>query len=117
MLITQLSLASGAKGLGYSYVLGGAGKSALCCAELLAAAMVRTHRHHPAATWRAMRATLNRTGRGPHNIALAAIDVACWDAYARGRGEVPGVALGGAPRAIRVYGSGEYSASRRLRRR
>ncbi|MDR7008926.1 hypothetical protein [Paraburkholderia strydomiana] len=65
VLTTQLSLASGAKGLGFSFVLVGAGKSASCCAELLAAAMVGTHLHHPAAAWRAMRATLNRIGRGP----------------------------------------------------
>jgi L-alanine-DL-glutamate epimerase-like enolase superfamily enzyme len=58
-----------------------------------------------------MDATLSRAGKGPNNIAMAAIDVACWDAYARERGEVLGIALGGAPREIPVYGSGQYNAS------
>ena len=111
VLVTELRLASGTTGLGFSYVLGNTGKPAFCCAEVLAAGIVNTHFYHPAATWRTMNATLNRTGRGPNNIAMAAIDVACWDAYAREHGHILGVALGGEPRAISVYGSGGYSAS------
>ncbi|WP_207005008.1 mandelate racemase/muconate lactonizing enzyme family protein [Trinickia mobilis] len=110
VLITELLLASGASGLGFSYVLSGSGKAAYTSAELLAESIVNTKLDHPAATWRRMHATFNRTGPGPNNIAIAAIDVACWDAYSRERGEVLGITLGGTSRAIPVYGSGKYNA-------
>jgi len=110
VLISELSLTSGARGLGFSYVLGGRGKVAYASAELLAENIVNTKLDHPAATWRRMHATLNRSGQGPNNIAMAAIDVACWDAYSRERGEVLGVSLGGMAREIPVYGSGKYNA-------
>ncbi|MBU9468915.1 mandelate racemase/muconate lactonizing enzyme family protein [Burkholderia multivorans] len=111
VLITRLWLDSGTMGLGFSYVLGGSGQPALCCAELLASTIANTRLHHPSVTWRTMDSTLNRTGKGPNNIAIAAIDLACWDAYARDRDQILGIALGGAPREIPVYGSGLYNAS------
>lgn len=110
VLIVNVFLESGASGLGFSYVLGGNGKPAFTSAETLSAAIRGTTFNHPAATWQKIHLSLNRAGKGPNYIALAAIDVACWDAYARERGEILGVAMGGAPRAIPVYASGGYNA-------
>lgn len=97
-------------GLGMSYVLSGSGAPALAAGRDMAARLHGQPLHHPEAAWRALAATLNRTRRGPNFVALAAIDVALWDAYARARGVPLGVAMGGTPaRRIPVYGSGGFS--------
>ena len=43
-------------------------------------------------------------------LALAAIDVAAWDLYASRLALPLGVAMGGSPRPVRVYGSGGFFA-------
>jgi len=57
----------------------------------------------------ALAGSFNRTGGGPYATALAAIDVAAWDLYARRAGLPLGIALGGAPRSVPVYGSGGFA--------
>jgi L-alanine-DL-glutamate epimerase-like enolase superfamily enzyme len=110
VLITQVELENGARGLGFSYALASSGVAALAAANSLSDALRDAPFYHPGASWRKLNEMLNRTRRGPNYIALAAIDVALWDAYACARGEPLGIALGGAPRSLPVYGSGGYNA-------
>lgn len=111
LLVARATLDGGVEGLGFSYVLGGAGEAALASGRVLVDKLLaRRTLDHPEAVWRFLAATLNRSRRGPNYIALAAIDVAVWDAYARAL-EVPlGIAMGGAARAVPVYGSGGFNA-------
>lgn len=111
LLATRVVLEDEVEGFGFSYVLGGGGAAALACARLLEERLLAAKRiDHPEATWRTLAATLNRSRRGPNYIALAAIDVAVWDAYAKALGVPLAVAMGGTPRAVPVYGSGGFNA-------
>lgn len=110
VLVARAELEGGPEGLGFSYVIGGGGEPALAAAKALAAPLAGQPLHHPEAAWRSMAASLNRTRRGPNFIALAALDVALWDAYAKALQVPLGIAMGGAPRAVPVYGSGEFHA-------
>jgi L-alanine-DL-glutamate epimerase-like enolase superfamily enzyme len=103
----------GASGLGFSYLLGGGPGI-----EIVAKAMhVQLQQFvlgkavpHPRALWRQITGSFNRMGLGPNLLALAAIDLAVWDLYAR-RGGLPlGEAMGGELRSIPVYGSGGFNA-------
>src|SRR5688572_9679420 len=112
VIVVDLVDSDGATGLGFSYVLGGAGGDVV-----LAAARGQVERHvvgqrlaPPGALWRQIAATFTRTGFGPNLVALAAIDVAAWDLESRRRGLPLVTALGGVPRAISVYGSGGFRA-------
>ncbi|MBI4265233.1 MAG: mandelate racemase/muconate lactonizing enzyme family protein [Acidobacteria bacterium] len=111
VVVVDLVDSDGATGLGFTYAIGGGGE------VVLAAARSQVQRHlvgrlliPPQALWRQVASGFARTGLGPNLVALAAIDVAAWDLDARRRG-VPLVgALGGVPRAVRVYGSGGFNA-------
>ena len=50
-----------------------------------------------------------RVGSGPQVAALGAIDVAAWDLYAKSLGVPMGVAMGGTPRRVQIYGSGGFA--------
>lgn len=111
VIVVDLVDSDGATGLGFTYVLGGGGD------VVFAAARGQVERYlrakpllPPNALWRQIAATFNRTGLGPNLVALAAIDVAVWDLESRRRGVPLVAALGGVPRAVRVYGSGGFSA-------
>jgi L-alanine-DL-glutamate epimerase-like enolase superfamily enzyme len=111
LLTLEVETNDGATGLGFSYVIGGADELPL------AALRVLLDRHvsgaafdHPARLWATIAAGFNRTGGGPYRTALAAIDVACWDLFARIAGVPIGVAMGGAPRRVPAYGSGGFTA-------
>jgi L-alanine-DL-glutamate epimerase-like enolase superfamily enzyme len=111
VIVVDLTDSSGAPGLGFSYVIGGGGE------VVLAAVRQQLDRYvaaqtclPPQALWRRIAASFNRTGLGPNLLALSAIDVAAWDLEARRRGVPLGVAMGGAPRPVRVYGSGGFHA-------
>jgi L-alanine-DL-glutamate epimerase-like enolase superfamily enzyme len=113
VVVVELMDSDGATGLGFSYVLGGAGGEIA-----LAAARDQLRRHAlgkpvvpPQALWRHIATSFNRTGYGPNLIGLAAIDLAAWDLDARRRGLALGVAMGGAPRPVPVYGSGGFAAT------
>ena len=109
VLVTTARLSGGASGLGFSYVIGGGGEVALGAARQLGERVLNQPLHHPEALWHRLAGSLNRTRRGPNFIALAAIDVACWDAYANDLSVPLGIAMGGAPRAVKVYGSGGFT--------
>jgi L-alanine-DL-glutamate epimerase-like enolase superfamily enzyme len=111
VLVVTVAGADGRSGLGFSYVLGGRDTLPLDAARgLLERFVTGKPPAHPEARWREIAASFNRTGAGPYGTALAALDVAAWDLYAKTL-EVPlGVAMGGAPRRVPVYGSGFFYA-------
>lgn len=110
VIVVDLIDSDGVHGLGFSYVLGGNGGVAFKAAQEQVDRFVDGQiLPPPAALWRKIAASFNRTGAGPNLIALAAIDVAAWDLFAR-RLQVPmGVAMGGELRALPVYGSGGFN--------
>ena len=112
VLTVMLTDDAGQTGFGMSYVLGGADDLPLAAARTLCDRFVtgRTAAH-PIPMWREMRRAMGRTGIGPYGTAQAAIDVALWDRYARTLGVPLGVALGGSPRRVPVYGSGSFTAN------
>lgn len=109
VLAVDLTDADGATGTGFSYCLGGGSRVVLAAArDLLETRILGQAANTPEALWRHMASSLNRIGRGAHNLAMAAIDVAAWDLHAR-RHDLPlGIAMGGAQRRLPVYGSGGY---------
>lgn len=109
VLAVDLRDSDGATGTGFSYCLNGGADVVLAAARDLLQTRVQDHpAHTPEALWRYMAASLNRIGRGAHNLAMAAIDVAAWDLHAR-RLDLPlGIAMGGAARRLPVYGSGDH---------
>lgn len=112
VLLVELKDSDGASGLGFSYVLGGGANA------VLAAAQDQIAKHvdgkallPPQALWRQVAGGFNRTGLGPNAIALAALDVAAWDLWAKRQGLPLYAAMGGASRAVDVYGSGSFNAT------
>jgi L-alanine-DL-glutamate epimerase-like enolase superfamily enzyme len=111
LIVVELTDDAGRAGWGFSYVLGGGGEVPLLAARLLLDRfVVAKPLEHPLPLWRSISQSFNRTGRGAHQIALAAIDVAAWDLYASRLALPLGVAMGGLPRPVPVYGSGGFTA-------
>jgi L-alanine-DL-glutamate epimerase-like enolase superfamily enzyme len=111
LVIVELTDDAGWSGWGFSYVLGGGGEVPLLATrQLLDRFVAGTTLEHPLPLWRAISQSFNRTGRGAHQIALAAIDLAAWDLYATRLAVPLGVAMGGTPRPVPVYGSGGFVA-------
>jgi len=109
VLIVDLHDDAGNSGFGFSYGLSGGGAVMLAAAEDLLAAQVRGRSaEHPIVLWRRLSASLNRLGRGVSYLAIAAIDMAAWDMYARTLQVPLGVALGGEMRAVPIYGSAGF---------
>jgi L-alanine-DL-glutamate epimerase-like enolase superfamily enzyme len=113
IVLAELTDSDGASGLGFTYIIGGIGGTIV-----LEAARCQLQRHvlhqpvlPPPVLWRSITAGFNRTGYGPNMVALAAIDVAAWDLEAKRRGVSLGVAMGGGPRPVPVYGSGGFTAN------
>ncbi len=112
VIVVELADADGARGLGFSYVIGGHGNVAFKAAQEQVARFVDGQTMPPpAALWRKINTSFNRTGAGPNLIALAAIDVAAWDLHARKLGLPLGAAMGGELRAVPVYGSGGFNTT------
>ena len=109
VIVVDLEDSDGATGTGFSYVLGGGGATVLAtCRDLLDRFVAGQDCVPPPALWRRLAGSLNRLGRGIGYLAIAAIDVAAWDLHARRLDEPLGVTLGGAARAVPVYGSGGF---------
>ncbi len=112
VIVVELTDADGARGLGFSYVIGGHGGVAFKAAQDQVVRFVDGQALPPPPTlWRNINASFNRTGPGPNLVALAAIDVAAWDLHARKLGLPLGIAMGGALRAVPVYGSGGFNTT------
>lgn len=112
VLLVDIIDSDGVSGLGFSYVLGGGANAVLAAAlDQIEKYLTAKPLHAPQATWRMIASAFNRTGLGPNAIALAAIDVALWDLWSK-RQELPlYAAMGGASRAVDVYGSGLFNAT------
>lgn len=109
VIVVDLETADGLSGTGFSYVLGGNGAVvAAMASDLIERFVAGQDLLAPAALWRRMAGSLNRVGRGPGYLAIAAIDVAAWDLHSKSAGVPLGVALGGEPRTLPVYGSGGF---------
>lgn len=107
-IVARLKTMSGATGTGFSYTVGVGGSAILAlledyCAGILAGQNIG----EPERIWRLLFDHLHRTGSGGINtLAIAAIDIAVWDALARLQNVPLWRALGGAKSRIRGYGSG-----------
>jgi L-alanine-DL-glutamate epimerase-like enolase superfamily enzyme len=100
----------GLTGLGFSYVLAGSAELAVrATRQLLEKHVIGRELGHPELLNRQIETGFNRTGKGVAFIALAAIDVAAWDVYARSLGVPVGIAMGGEARSVPVYGSGGFN--------
>ena len=110
IIVVTLEDSRGRGGMGFSYVLGGAGGEVVraMAADLLARFVVGQDGIPPQALWRRLAGALNRLGRGIGYLAVAAIDVAAWDLHAKALGMPLYAALGGTARAVPVYGSGGF---------
>ncbi len=109
VIVVDLEASDGTTGTGFSYVLGGGGRIVQAAAQdMLDRFVVDESLVPPQAFWRRLAGSLNRLGRGVGYLAIASIDVAMWDLYAK-RLDMPlYAALGGVPRTIPVYGSGGF---------
>ena len=111
VIIVELEDSDGATGLGFSYVLGGGGNLALRAAQAQVDTFIVNQKPlAPRALWTKVVRSFNRTGLGVNLIGLAAIDTAYWDLHAKRQGLPLAVAMGGEPRDVAVYGSGEFNA-------
>lgn len=111
VIVVEIEDNDGARGLGFSYVLGGGGAIALQAARLQLEGFVQgLPLTPPRHLWQQIARSFNRVGLGINLIALAAIDTAIWDLHARRQNVPLGVALGGQARAVPVYGSGGFHA-------
>lgn len=109
LVVVALEDNEGYQGLGFSYVLGSSAQTVLGAArEQLNQFVLDQAVPHPEALSRRIQTSFNRTGRGPRMVGMAAIDVAMWDLHARRIGVSVGTAMGGAARAVPVYGSGGF---------
>ena len=112
VIVVDLEASDGTTGTGFSYVLGGGGHTVrLAAQDMLDRFVIGENVVPPQALWRRLAGSLNRLGRGIGYLAIAAIDVAVWDLYARGLGMPLYAALGGVPRTLPVYGSGGFGPS------
>jgi L-alanine-DL-glutamate epimerase-like enolase superfamily enzyme len=110
LITVDLTDADGRTGFGFTFVPGDGGDVHLAAARSMLDRFVAGRTvDAPQALWREIFASLNRTGRGAHLIALTAIDVAAWDLHAKRLGLPIGIAMGGAPRRVPVYGSGGFT--------
>jgi L-alanine-DL-glutamate epimerase-like enolase superfamily enzyme len=110
VIVVELEDADGVSGLGFSYVLGGGGGFALMAVrDQLARFIAGQPAIPPRALWKRIYRTFNRSGLGPNLIGLAAVDTAGWDLHARRAGVPLGIAMGGEPRSVPVYGSGGFN--------
>jgi hypothetical protein len=73
VLLTRVALQDGCTGMGFSYLLSGNGVPMYAAAHSLSDRLQGATLFHPAATWRALNDTLNRSRRGPNYLALAAL--------------------------------------------
>ena len=109
VIVVDLEDTEGTTGTGFSYVLGGGGSTVLAAThDLLDRFIAGQDCLPPQALWHRLSSSLNRLGRGIGYLAIAAIDVASWDLYARRLDKPLGAVLGGEARAVPVYGSGGF---------
>ncbi|RZO35110.1 MAG: mandelate racemase/muconate lactonizing enzyme family protein [Rhodospirillaceae bacterium] len=109
VIVIDIEDSDGRTGTGFSYVLGGGGATVAAAArDMLDRFVADQVVVPPQALWRRLAGSLNRLGRGVGYLAIAAIDVAMWDLYAKQLDMPLYRALGGTTRTLPVYGSGGF---------
>lgn len=109
VIVVYLEASDGTTGTGFSYVLGGGGRTVHAATQdMLDRFVADQDTIPPQALWRRLAGSLNRLGRGVGYLAIAAIDVAMWDLYAKQQNVPLYRALGGVSRTLPVYGSGGF---------
>jgi len=109
VIAVALEASTGETGMGFSYVLGGGGETVAATATRMLEKFVdATQQIPPPALWQRLAGSLNRLGRGTGYVAIAAIDLAAWDLWAKCQKITLAEALGGVPKPIKVYGSGGF---------
>ena len=109
VIVVDIEDSDGVTGTGFSYVLGGDGRTVTHAARDMLARFVEGQEIvPPQALWRRLAGSLNRLGRGVGYLSIAAIDVAMWDLYARKQAVPLYTALGGVAKTLPVYGSGGF---------
>lgn len=109
VIVVDLEDDQGNTGTGFSYVLGGGGRTVTgATRDMLDRFVSDQEIIPPQAMWRRLAGSLNRLGRGVGYLAIAAIDVAMWDLHAKRQGVPLSTALGGVARTLPVYGSGGF---------
>lgn len=104
-VFVELTLASGVRGLGYTYTIGTGGPAVLSLLrETLLPAVVNLDPTRPEALWTALVDTTRATMVGAITaLAIAAVDTAAWDATARRDGRPLWQAAGGAQESVPSY--------------
>ncbi|GAB2608298.1 mandelate racemase/muconate lactonizing enzyme family protein [Pseudactinotalea suaedae] len=104
-VFVELTLASGARGLGYTYTIGTGGGAVLSLLrETLLPAVVGLDATRPEALWTALLDTTRATTVGAITaLAIAAVDTAAWDATTRRDGRPLWQAAGGAQESVPTY--------------
>lgn len=109
VIVVDIEDSDGVTGTGFSYVLGGGGRTVtLAARDMIDRFVSGEEAIPPQAMWRRLAGSLNRLGRGVGYLAIAAIDVAMWDLYAKRLNLPLYAALGGTSRTLPVYGSGGF---------
>jgi L-alanine-DL-glutamate epimerase-like enolase superfamily enzyme len=109
VIVVDIEDGEGNRGTGFSYVLGGGGRTVIVAArDMIGRFVAGREIVPPQALWRRLAGSLNRLGRGVGYLAIAAIDVAMWDLHAKRLGVPLYEALGGVARTLPVYGSGGF---------
>lgn len=116
LLVVTLTSEAGQTGMGFTFVAGGRDDLPVLAARGLLERFVTGHSiEHPIPLFRRIVNSFTRgvaayrTGTGPYVAGLTAIDVAAWDLYAKTLDVPLGVAMGGTPRRVKMYGSGGFS--------
>jgi len=106
LLLVDLDTEEGVTGRSYlfCYMRGAAAAMALLVSEI--EALVKGRAVEPEALWADLARRFTLIGvQGIVRMAMAGLDVACWDALAIAAGKPLCTLLGGAPRALRAYNS------------
>lgn len=107
-LIVNLTTEDGVSSCGWAYTTGVGGVAAFALLrDVLIPLMPGLSVTEPASIWARLKRAMNRGGYGVHAaLALAAADIAVWDALGKLRGEPLFRLLGGSKRNTPIYGSG-----------
>jgi L-alanine-DL-glutamate epimerase-like enolase superfamily enzyme len=103
IVVVTLTAQSGLTGLGFGLVFAEDDAAATAARVLCDRYVTGVALEHPIALWRKIAGSFRRTGRGPYASALAAIDIAAWDIYAKALDVPLSVAMGGAPKRAPVF--------------
>ena len=107
VVVVEPRLSDGTVGLGYAY---GTAAMVPLIQDVLAPAVLSTMVHRNADCWEAMVRAIRNLGRpGLCSMAIAAVDIALWDARARAAGQPLSLLLGQVRDSVPVYGSGGFT--------